>query len=78
MYLATLDMDQKAASRIEKYLDLIKRRANGACKCVRDVIEVDSLSEAVFKRQLHGSVNSFVHTQHIDLTLQSVKKSIMT
>ncbi|GLB37673.1 putative glutamate-cysteine ligase [Lyophyllum shimeji] len=29
-YLATLDVDQEASAKIEKYLDLIRRRANGS------------------------------------------------
>ena len=29
-YLETLDVEEKAFAKIEKYLDLIRRRANGA------------------------------------------------
>jgi glutamate--cysteine ligase catalytic subunit len=28
-YLETLDVDEEASAKIEKYLDLIRRRANG-------------------------------------------------
>lgn len=76
-YLETLDVDSSERRQINKYVDLVRRRANGPCLYFFSCYDPEVFQAHCSRRQ-GGCGTLFDHTHHTNSTRWLVRRSITT